>query len=75
MTDTKADATRKAHIHLELTTDEMAVVNDLAQLKGFRSRTAYVRSLIERDAEEAGVPLTLASKWGGWRGGPKAGRE
>lgn len=61
-------------MRIVMTADELAALDSVARLRGFRTRAAYIRSLIEQDARKAGVDLEFSTTWGGWRGG-SSGRQ
>jgi len=66
---------QQRHVRFVMTADEMKVLDSVARMRGFRTRAAYIRELIEQDARDAGVELEFSTTWGGWRGGPSAGRD
>ena len=66
---------KQQYIRIVMTAEEMEALNQLAQLRGFKSRAAYVKDLIETDAADADVPLKFSGTWGGWRGGGAATSE
>jgi hypothetical protein len=59
----------KKGFEVPMTKSEVAIVDELATQRGFKSRAQYIRSLIEKDAQELGVEVRFEHNWGGNRKG------